>query len=472
MHPNAQPLRKILRAIIYTRVSADRSGRARSPEEQEEVCRDTCERHDWPVGEVLRDNDVSATRHSRKERPAYEQLKEILRPGDVLVIWAASRAQRDLEAYVQLRNLCAERGVLWCYGGKIYDLNDRGDRLSTGFQALIDEDAADAIREAALRAQRANAISGVAHGKIPYGYRAIRDPDTGKIVKRVPDETQAPVVREIARRVLRGEKIYAIAQDLNDRGVPTSRPSKGWTASSISALIKRPTYAGFRTHQGEVMSKGDWEPLIDPEDHETILALMHDPKRLSHRGVEPEHLLSGIATCGVCGGRIRQTTTNRKVRGIKVKYAQYSCVKFCVKRRQEYVDEMVEEALIARLETATSIEEFADPDQKAALDEARALRTQLDEAVDLFSRNQLSATSLARAEANMLPKIRELERRGQAVISPLVGELLGPNARATWDRWSMVDRKTVARALVRVTIMPAPRGPVFHPESVEFKWLQ
>jgi DNA invertase Pin-like site-specific DNA recombinase len=462
MHPNTQALRKILRAIIYTRVSADRSGRARSPEEQEQDCRADCKRHGWSVGEVLRDNDVSATRHSKKDRPAYERLKEILRPGDVLVIWAASRAQRDLEAYVQLRNLCAERGVLWCYGGKIYDLNDRGDRLSTGFQALIDEDAAEAIREAVLRAQRANAIGGVAHGKIPYGYRALRNPNTGKIEKRVPHETQAPVVREIARRVLAGDKIYAIAQDLNQRGIPTARPSKGWTASSISALIKRPTYAGFRTHQGEVTSEGDWEPLIDPEDHAKILALMNDSKRLKHSGVAPEHLLSGIATCGVCGGRIRQTGG---------RYTQYVCVNFCVKRRQSYIDEMVEEAIIARLETATSIEEFADPHQKEALAEARILRAQLDEAVDLFSKGELSAASLARAESNMLPTIRDLERRGQAVVHPLVGELLGPSARATWELWPMADRKTVARALVRVTILPAPRGNVFRPEFVRFEWL-
>lgn len=462
MHTDTQVLRIILRAIIYTRVSADRSGRARSPEEQEEICRDTCERNGWSDVVVLSDNDVSATRHSRKERPAYERLKEILRPGDVLVIWAASRAQRDLEAYVQLRNLCAERGVLWCYGGKIYDLNDRGDRLSTGFQALIDEDAADAIQEAALRAQRANAVNGIAHGKVPYGYKALRNPDTGKIEKRVPHETQAPIVREIARRVLAGEPIYAIAGDLNKRGIPTARPSKGWTASAMSALIKRPTYAGFRTHKGQVTSKGDWEPLISPEDHEKIVALMSDPVRLKHHGVEVVHLLSGIAKCGVCGGRIRQTAG---------RYPKYACVKFCVTRRQSHVDELVTELALRRIEEAQGVEEFADPAQADALAEARRLQAHLNEAVDLFTQGKLTAASLARAEAQMLPQIRDFERIGRQTAAPELVTLLEGGARAEWDKMSATSRRNLISSLLRITINKAKPGNRFDPTSVVVEWL-
>lgn len=459
MHTDAQ----VLRAVIYTRVSADRSKRARSPEEQEAEIRAVCERNGWPIAEeVLSDNDMSATRRARKQRPAYQRLKEILRPGDVLVTWASSRAQRDLEAYVELRNLCAERGVLWCYSGKVYDLTERGDRMATGFQAIIDEDMADAIQEAALRAQRANAINGVPHGKIPYGYKALRNPDTGKIEKRVPHEAQAPVVREIARRVLAGEPIYAIASDLNRRGIPTARPSKGWTASSLSALIKRPTYAGFRTHKGQVMSLGDWEPLITPEDHEKILELMADPTRLKHHGVEVVHLLSGIATCGVCGGRIRQTAG---------RYPKYACVNFCVTRRQSHVDELVTELVLKRMEEARGVEEFVDPVQAEALAEARTMRTQLNEAVDLFAQGKLSAAALARAEAQMLPRIEDFERIGRKVVAPELVTLLEGGAREEWAKMNATSRRNLINSLLRIIILKAKPGNRFDPESVWVEWL-
>ncbi|MEO7196278.1 MAG: recombinase family protein, partial [Pseudonocardiaceae bacterium] len=189
-------------AVIYTRVSRDPHGRGRSVAEQERECRVECQRHGWDVVEVLRDNDRGASRWSRKDRPAYHRLSELLVTGGVgvLVTWEASRAHRDLAAYVQLRDLCAERGVLWSYSGRVYDLARGDDRFSTGLDSLVAEKSAEETRERVLRAVRANVEAGRPHGKVPYGYRREHDPATGESVAQVPDEQTAPVVREIARR--------------------------------------------------------------------------------------------------------------------------------------------------------------------------------------------------------------------------------------------------------------------------------
>lgn len=463
MHTNTQVLDgRILRAIIYARVSADSSKTGRSVEEQVRECVAWCETQGWEVGEIVIDNDISASRWSKKDRPGYQRLSGILQPGDVLVCWEASRATRRMGEYTELRDLCADRGVLWCFSGTLQDPRKAGDRLSSGVQAVVSEHEADQIRERALRAQRANAVGGVAHGKVPYGYKALRNPDTGKIEKRVPHETQAPIVREIARRVLTGEPIYAIAADLNKRKVPTARPSKGWTASSMSALIKRPTYAGYRTHKGQVTSEGDWEPLISTEDHERIVALMSDPVRLKHHGVEPVHLLSGIATCGVCGGRIRQTAG---------RYPKYACVNFCITRRQCHVDELVTELVLKRIEEAQGVEEFADPAQADALAEARRLQSNLNEAVDLFTQGKLTAASLARAEAQLLPQIRDFERIGRQVVAPELVTLLEGGARTEWDKMNATSRRNLVGSLLRITIMKAKPGNRFDPESVVVEWL-
>ena len=59
---------------------------------------------------------------------------------DVLVTWEASRAQRDLDAYLELRRLCAASGVRWAYSGTVYDLAHGSDRFRTGLDALVAED--------------------------------------------------------------------------------------------------------------------------------------------------------------------------------------------------------------------------------------------------------------------------------------------------------------------------------------------
>ena len=96
---------------------------------------------------MLEDNDRSASRFATKDRPEYARLRTLLAPGDVLVMWEASRAPRDLDRYVELRGLCAERGVMWSYsGGRLFDLADGDDRFATGLDALLAEKEAEQTR--------------------------------------------------------------------------------------------------------------------------------------------------------------------------------------------------------------------------------------------------------------------------------------------------------------------------------------
>jgi hypothetical protein len=210
------------------------------------------------------------------------------------------------------------------------------------------------------------------------------------------------------------------------------------------------------------MSLGDWEPLITPEDHAKILDLMADPTRLKHHGVEPVHLLSGIATCGVCGGRIRQTAG---------RYPKYACVNFCITRRQSHVDELITELILRRIEEAKGVEEFADPAQAEALAEARAMRTQLNEAVDLFAQGKLTAAALGRAEAQMLPRIQDLERVGRKVVAPELVTLLEGGARAEWEKMNATSRRNIIGSLLRIILLKAKPGNRFDPESVSVEWL-
>ncbi|VFA94730.1 Recombinase [Nocardia farcinica] len=473
MGTNAQ-----LEAIVYARVSDNRGGRSRSVDQQLAAGRRECERRGWVISKEIIDDDKGASRYSRAKRTGYEALLEQeLRPGRVLVTWESSRAQRDLRAYIRLREICEETGALWCYDGQVYDMRDPRDRHRTGQDALDDELEVEKTRKRVLRDMRANAEAGRPHGKVAYGYRIVRDPRSGRAIDRVPDELTAPIVREIAERVLAGEAIRSIATDLNRRGIPAPRPiRKGpragqpgqWITQTITSLIKSPTYAGLRTVRGEVVREGTWQPILTREQHERIVALLSDPSRRTQRGTSPRWLLSYIATCGECGGTIARL----KPRG----HDMYTCItNQCVGRAVSYVDKLVEEAIIQRLESPDVLALLSSDDQAAseAYEEARTLRERLDSFIDQAAEGALSAQALARIEAKLRPQIAAAERRARAAISsPLVAELAGPHARSTWQTLTMPQKREVVRALVEIRIWKARKGMRrVNPRYIHLRWI-
>lgn len=461
-----------MRAIIYCRVSSDPNNKGRSVEEQEQECRTFCDQQGWSVIEVLVDNDRGASRYSRKDRPAYRKLRRMLPGADVLVTWEASRAQRDLGAYVQLRELCVDQEVLWSYSGRTYDLSRGDDRFTTGLDALLAEKEVDQTRERVLRGVRAGMAAGRPHGKLAYGYRIVRDPMTGESIDRVPDEATASVVREMARRTIEGESMYSIVADFNARKIPGPRPGRDgqpvpWLASVARRMIENPTYAGLRTHRGEVTGPATWQPIISVRDHERIKALFSDPARLTHHGSDPRWLLSGIAKCGVCGSPMRR----QKNRGA----GTYTCMKgFCTVRRVEQTDEYVTESVLRRLESPDVLEGLGQEDSAVsdAVAKVAALRSRLEGFMDSAADGELTPAALSRIEQKLRPQIAAAERLVRASFhSPVVADLAGSGARDKWSQIGIDERRAAIAALASIRILPVGKGKRFDPESIEITWI-
>lgn len=471
-----------LEAIIYARVSDDRDGRSRSPEQQVSESKDLCARRGVPVKEIIIDADKGASRYSRAQRDGYDRALRLLQePSErrrMLVSWESSRAQRDLDVYMRLRKICEESGALWCYDGYVYDMRNPEDRRRTARDAVEDEYESERTRKRVMRDLRANAEAGRPHGKIKYGYRIIRDQRTGRAIDRVPDEETAPIIREIAKRVLAGEPIRSIARDLNARGIPAPRPAqKGpnagrpaqWRSNTLRSLILSPTYAGLRVTKGEVTGPATWEGILTVDEHERIKALLNDSRRLTHRGIEPRWLLTNIAICGECDDPLLRVSP----RGTHM----YTCVENgCVARSVQGVDRLVTLAVVRRLESPDVLDLLASGDDAAAeaFSEARRLRERLDGFVDQAVDGSLSPQALARVEAKLRPQIAAAERRARSAISsPLVAELAGPDAGEKWKALTVRERREVVRALVEVRIYKAPiRGQrVVNPKFVRLWWV-
>jgi site-specific DNA recombinase len=209
--------------------------------------------------------------------------------------------------------LCAHHGVKWSYSGRLYDLTDSDDRFSTGIDALVSEREADLTRARILRDVEERAIAGIPHGQLHDGYRIEYDPNTGKPLRRVLDPERAPLVREIAARLLAGDSAYTIARDFNARGLTTAK-GKPWRGQNITKRIQSPTIAGLRVHRGKVLDdvQTQWPAIITPEEYARLITLLSDPRRKTNReGSHVKWLGTGVYRCGVCGAPVRMISGYR-----------------------------------------------------------------------------------------------------------------------------------------------------------------
>jgi DNA invertase Pin-like site-specific DNA recombinase len=467
-----------MRALVQTRVSLDKRGDARSTDEQEAECRAWADRQGWTIAKVITETG-SASRYGRSTgaRSRWGELTDELRSGqyDILLSWEASRATRELSVYTALRDLCAETGVLWGYSGTVFDLTQRSDRFRTGLDALLSEDESDRISERIRRSTRARAAIGAPHGKIPYGHRREYDTDTGALLRQVPDETTAPIVREIFHRIADGEGLHSIAKDLTGRRIAPPRPARSpraadgqaWLPSTVKRIATNPTHAGKRTHKGEVVGDAAWPALVEEGLFDSVQGILSDPGRLSRRGdSRVRHLLSGIARCGACEQGPMRVLNNR---GRKA----YSCL-WCqrVTRVVEPVDRHVEARVVAALAILGAQADPTDAHGSAELDEARAeleaLRARLEGFTDEAADGGLSPKALAKIEARLTPQIRALETKVRALSVPArLRNVNMDDPQAWWDGATLEERRALLREAFTVTILPAGRGRrTFNPDLV------
>jgi len=475
-------------ALIYARVSQDPKQKGRSVAEQERDCRQWAERERWDLLEPVIDNGISASRHGKKKRPGWEQVKAALATGtvDILLMWEASRAQRNLTAYTELRDLCTKYGVKLAYSGTVYDLSDRSDRFRTGMDALVAENEAEQTRERVMRAMRENADQGRPHGRIPFGYR--REYLDKELVGQFIREDQACLIREAASRVLAAESSRSIANDWNARGIPTpsdpawnpgaTRESSqwGWQLGQIRRILVNPAVNGQRVHQGEPVGPGNWEAILDDVTFTKLQAHFSDKGRNTIRQRITTKLLTGVARCGICGGPLayrpeKAYTPKNAVEG-KVRNI-YACrYGGHVYRDMVKLDDYVETFLLEKLKNS----EIGLPDESdASILEARtqvnALRKKLEEALAGYHAGVVTLTLLGRIESETMAQIKAIERTIKVASIPTsaIDLVASDDPETYWDGLTTEQRREILRATVEVVVYRTikPRGPGgFEKESI------
>lgn len=329
-------------AAIYARKSTEQTGVAdaeKSIMRQIEHARAYATRKGWSVAEehVYADDAVSGAETKRLvDRQRLLNAIDSGPPFQALIMRDTSRfSRRDGdEAFGELKAIAKAGVEVWFYqDGQRFTFGTLAANV-TGF--LSAEFAADYRRQIAAWTYAAieqKARAGYVTGGRVFGYDNVRV--DGHVERRV-NETEAAVVRRIYDLYAAGRGLSSIAHTLNADGASCPRAQQGrvngWCASSVREVLKRPLYRGDlvwgrarkRDREGQVSPTPrppqEWlrrsapELLVVSED----LARAVDARRVSMRqralgqangrlmgrppGEGSPYLLTGLLTCGVCGG--------------------------------------------------------------------------------------------------------------------------------------------------------------------------
>ena len=282
-------------------------------------------------------------------------------------------------------------------------------------------------------------------------------------------EAEAEVIRELAGRLLKGETVQAMADDLNERSITTTRGGR-WSARNLSRTLGNPLYGGQLAYKGEIITAlANTEAILDTGTFQAVQAKLGARRR--GRRVTGRYPLSGVLGCGNPACARRGTMAGFTRTGGRRAYvcapANGGCGQSVL---AEPVEVIVRDRVVDDLADVEALERARAAD--AVLDEQRAkLRGLLD---DLDA--DMAETEAKRAEVpRSMTRLRDqydrnlasMAARYEAAERELDG--LGPAAApapplppVTADEWDTdtpaADQAAVIRRLgLRITIVPGTR---------------
>jgi site-specific DNA recombinase len=324
----------VTRAAIYARYSSENQREA-SIEDQVRQCRAQIEHEGWQLEAVYSDHAISG---ATTLRPDYQKMLEDARSGrfEVLVAEALDRLSRDQENIAGLfKQLSFARiKLITLSEGEVGELHVG---LKGTMNALFLKDLAQKIR----RGLEGRIRQGKSGGGLCFGYDVVRKLDAaGEAVhgERRINGVEAAIVRRIFEAFARGRSPRVIAQSLNKDGVP-GLAGRSWGPSTIygnwqrgTGILNNELYIGRlvwnrqqfikdpNTGRRQARPNPETKWIIEEVPHLRILddhlwkcvkerqldsrsrVITKDKGIRSERARRPSYLLSGLLTCGFCGG--------------------------------------------------------------------------------------------------------------------------------------------------------------------------
>jgi len=480
------------RAVIYCRISQDRTGAGLGVDRQREDCEALAERNGWQVVEVYTDNDVSA--FSGKLRKDYRRMLADLDEGKatVVIVWHTDRLTRsivELEEYIDLSD---RRGISThtVQAGTI-DLATPSGRMTARILGAVARQESEHKGHRVARARQQKAMAGEwAGGVRPFGWGVPTGEVRKKVDRKTGDEVEAPeldmlkavpeeaeALRLWTDEILSGGSIRSLVKWCRDKGITTTR-GNAVTHQDMRDMLMRPRNAGIAVYRGEEVGRGKWEPIVDEAKYRAVVAILKDPGRVLNRGAQPKWVGSMIYLCGRdnCGTGMTVTQSGGR------QYPSYRCpTGHGGGRRAEIVDQYVEDVIVERLSRDDAHDLLLpgpdDVDVAGLQAEAEKARQRMKDLGGMFGAGQIELTAFTEgtdAARGQLEGITQQLARA-ATRDPLVDLVGAPDVRKAWKALELDRKRSVLRALVTVTLLTPrqgrmPDGGYFDYDAVVFAW--
>jgi site-specific DNA recombinase len=415
----------------------------------------------------------------RVYRPVFRSALDDITAGRAnLICEDLDRAARDPRDLEDLIDACAAAGGSARSPSGTLALTDGGQggeiEMARIMVTMANKSSRDTARRVAAARER---LAGQSYqgGRRPFGFRP--DPKAEQHHKRltvVPAEAQ--VIRDAAESILdKGVSLKAIARDLRDRGVPTVTGT-AWSAKTLRDVLIKPGVAGLavqRENGGEpVLVPAPWPAILERDRWDRLTGLLTDPARRTNtsRANEPRWLVSGFATCGVCGGRLR-------VAGGRDRSPAYVGAECChVRRNAALVDDYLATVVTDRLGRDDAGGLLRPPprpgtDTRKLRADARKLRGRKDAQMRMHAAGDIDDGDLAAGMRAIRDRLAAID--AQLAVSdqadPLAEFRAGQPAVVVWAGLTVARRRVIVQALIGSIVVnrAGRRGQGFDPATLE-----
>jgi site-specific DNA recombinase len=424
-----------MRVALYARYSSEQQN-SRSADDQLNVLRTLCGLKAWTV--VVEHKDEAKSGATALNRPGFQALMEGVEANafDLILCEAMDRLSRDQADTAYLYKKVSFRGIA------IETVSEgRISELHVGFTGAMNQLFLKQLGEKTKRGLQARVKAGFSAGGRCYGYTS---PQTG-VLEIDPD--QAAVVQRIFRMYAENVSPRQIAKALNQEGIPG--PSGGeWTASAINGdrraqdgPLHQELYVGMRVFNRRTYRKhpdtGKRSSVLNPPEQwlrEPVPALRIIDDELwaavqgrkgaladkpAHARRRPKRLLSGLLTCGCCGGAM---TAMGERYGCSARRERGTCT-----NGQTVATEKLETELLAGIRDHLLTPEAIEAGVRAYQEEARSSQLaalkrrsgwekeladvdgRINRALDMYERSTIDLERLEERVAGLEARCKELK---------------------------------------------------------------
>ena len=316
-------LEKKKRVAAYARVSSGKDAMLHSLASQISYYSELIQREPaWTFAGIYADEAYTGTKETR---PDFQRLLNDCRHGavDMILTKSISRFARNTVTLLKTVRELKEIGVdIYFEEQRIHTMSADGELMLTILASYAQEESRSASENQKWRIRKSYAQGEVISWRHMFGYTIVN----GNLEIN-PDE--APIVREMYRRVIAGDSLRSVCKWLNSNGYSGALGGK-WTSPRLRDAISNEKYTGnsmlqktfvnnhiekkCMTNNGELPRYYVTEThpaIIDQETFDAAQAVLaRITARTAGRAKRTTCELTGLITCGNCGCHFRRVHSN------------------------------------------------------------------------------------------------------------------------------------------------------------------